>query len=38
MDGKEDFMFEAGNINIEQLAQTVDMDFEGSGLIDLNLD
>ncbi len=37
LEGKEDFKFEAGNISIGQLAQTIDMDFEGSGLINLNL-
>jgi translocation and assembly module TamB len=36
-DGKEDFMLEAGNINISKLAETFDAEFEGSGLANLDI-
>src|SRR5690554_1099978 len=34
--GKEDFSFEAGNLNIIQLAEMMDFEFNGSGLADIS--
>src|SRR5690606_30889374 len=34
--GKEDFSFEAGNLNIVKLAEMMDFEFDGSGLADIS--
>lgn len=35
--GEENFMLKVGNINLNQLAKTLEQDFEAEGIFDLNL-